>query len=64
MPLASVPSAQRRDPAVRRGEYDIRSLDVFVSRLRKKMGRYNGQNLIETVRGRGYQLNVNISRIG
>jgi len=37
-------------------EYDIRSLDVFVSRLRKKMAQYNGQDLIETVRGRGYRL--------
>ncbi|RZL28609.1 MAG: response regulator transcription factor [Sphingomonas sp.] len=45
-------------------EYDIRSLDVFVSRLRKKMNQYNGHDLIETVRGRGYRLNVNISRVG
>ena len=37
-------------------EYDVRSLDVFVSRLRKKMAQYNGQDLIETVRGRGYRL--------
>lgn len=37
-------------------ESDIRSLDVFVSRLRKKMAQYNGQDLIETVRGRGYRL--------
>lgn len=45
-------------------EYDMRSLDVFVSRLRKKMNQYNGHDLIETVRGRGYRLNVNISRVG
>jgi DNA-binding response OmpR family regulator len=37
-------------------ESDLRSLDVFVSRLRKKMARYGSQNIIETVRGRGYRL--------
>jgi DNA-binding response OmpR family regulator len=35
---------------------DDRSLGVFVSRLRKKLARYGGQGLIETVRGRGYRL--------
>ena len=42
-------------------EYNIRSLDVFVSRLRKKMAQYNGQDLIETVRGRGYRLRTILS---
>lgn len=37
-------------------EYDIRSLDVFISRIRKKMSIYNGQYIIETVRGKGYRL--------
>lgn len=37
-------------------EYEVRSLDVFVSRLRKKLAQYGGQHLIETVRGRGYRL--------
>lgn len=45
-------------------EYEARSLDVFVSRLRKKMANYDGQDLIETVRGRGYRLNTTIPRIG
>lgn len=44
-------------------EYNIRSLDVFVSRLRKKMAQYNGQDLIETVRGRGYRLSTTPYRI-
>ncbi len=44
-------------------EYDIRSLDVFISRIRKKMALYNGQDLIETVRGRGYRLSTTTSRI-
>jgi two-component system torCAD operon response regulator TorR len=44
-------------------EYDIRSLDVFVSRLRKKMAQYNGQDLIETVRGKGYRLSTTPNRI-
>lgn len=45
-------------------EYDVRSLDVFVSRLRKKMAQYGGQDLIETVRGRGYRLANVIIRTG
>ena len=44
-------------------EYNGRSLDVFVSRLRKKIAQYEGHDLIETVRGRGYRLNNNLSRI-
>lgn len=35
---------------------DARALDVFVCRLRKKIAKYDGQGLIETVRGRGYRL--------
>jgi DNA-binding response OmpR family regulator len=45
-----------RNIAVNNDEYDARSLDVFVSRLRKKLSSYGGQDLIETVRGRGYRL--------
>lgn len=37
-------------------EYEFRSLDVCLSRLRKKMEKLGGQDLIETVRGRGYRL--------
>ncbi|MBD8737421.1 response regulator transcription factor [Sphingomonas sp. CFBP 13706] len=37
-------------------EFDPRSLDVSISRLRKKMARYGGHGIIETVRGRGYRL--------
>lgn len=40
--------------------YDIRSIDVFVSRLRKKIYKHGGHSLINTVRGRGYQLNTAI----
>ena len=43
-------------------EYDVRSLDVVVSRLRKNMAQYNGQDLIEKVRGREYRLST--TRIG
>ncbi|MBD8472164.1 response regulator transcription factor [Sphingomonas sp. CFBP 8765] len=41
-------------------DYDIRSIDVFVSRLRKKIYKHGGYSLIKTVRGRGYQLNTAI----
>ena len=41
-------------------DYDIRSIDVFVSRLRKKIYKHGGHSLIKTVRGRGYQLNTAI----
>lgn len=46
------------------GKHDGRSLDVFVSRLRKKLAKQKGPDLIETVRGRGYRLNVDIHRGG
>jgi len=39
-------------------DYDVRSIDVFISRLRKKIYNYGGHSLIKTVRGRGYQLNT------
>jgi DNA-binding response OmpR family regulator len=35
---------------------DIRSTDVLVSRLRKKLAKYGGKDLIQTVRGEGYRL--------
>lgn len=36
--------------------YNDRSLDVFVSRIRKKITRIAAQDLIQTVRGKGYRL--------
>jgi len=41
-------------------DYDIRSIDVFISRLRKKIYNHGGHSLIKTVRGRGYQLNTSM----
>jgi DNA-binding response OmpR family regulator len=35
---------------------DIRSTDVLVSRLRKKLAKIGGKGLIQTVRGEGYRL--------
>jgi len=35
---------------------DLRTMDVLVSRLRKKMMHYGDKNIIETVRGFGYRL--------
>jgi DNA-binding response OmpR family regulator len=35
---------------------DLRTMDVLVSRLRKKMMHYGDENIIETVRGFGYRL--------
>lgn len=35
---------------------DLRSTDVQVSRLRKKLALYGGQDLIQTVRGKGYKM--------
>ncbi|WP_307090106.1 response regulator transcription factor [Sphingomonas faeni] len=35
---------------------DIRSTDVHVSRLRRKLALYGGQDLIQTVRGQGYRM--------
>ena len=40
-----------------RGEPDLKTIDVFVCHLRKKLvGAMYGESLIETVRGRGYVL--------
>jgi len=36
--------------------YGIRSIDVVVSRLRKKLAKHGGKDLIQTVRGKGYRL--------
>lgn len=43
---------------VANGEFliDRRSMDAIVSRLRRKLGAYDDQPLIETVRGSGYRL--------
>jgi two-component system OmpR family response regulator len=35
---------------------DLRSTDVHVSRLRRKLALYGGQDLIQTVRGQGYRM--------
>ncbi|WP_159513530.1 response regulator transcription factor [Sphingomonas sp. T1] len=35
---------------------DLRSADVHVSRLRRKLALYGGQDLIQTVRGQGYRM--------
>ena len=35
-----------------------RSLDMHISRLRKKIGEMGGDDLVKTVRGAGYQLAV------
>jgi DNA-binding response OmpR family regulator len=37
--------------------YGTRSIDVVVSRLRKKLAKHGGKDLIQTVRGKGYRLN-------
>lgn len=35
---------------------DLRSVDIHVSRLRKKLALHGGQDLIQTVRGQGYKM--------
>jgi DNA-binding response OmpR family regulator len=42
-------------------EYDLRTLDVFISRLRKKLSQHGGRDLIKTIRGRGYRLSESTS---
>jgi DNA-binding response OmpR family regulator len=37
--------------------YGTRSIDVVVSRLRKKLAKHGGKDLIQTVRGKGCRLN-------
>ena len=43
------------------GPYD-RSIDVLISRLRRKLGEYSGQPLFKTVRNGGYQLAAIVER--
>ena len=45
-------------------ECDIRSLNVYVSRLRKKIASYDCYDIIKTVQGRGYRLNTTMRPIG
>lgn len=47
-------------------EYDglDRSIDRRISRLRKKLETANGDSLIKTIRGKGYQLCVHIDDLG
>ncbi len=40
----------------REHEYDTRTVEIFIMRLRKKLDNTNGNPLIETVRGMGYRL--------
>lgn len=49
--------ARHRQP----GLYD-RSMDVQISRLRRKLAQAGGQELIKTVRGAGYMLTVSVRR--
>ena len=37
-------------------QYDTRTVEIFIMRLRKKLEPENGANLIQTVRGVGYQM--------
>ncbi|SNS73264.1 DNA-binding response regulator, OmpR family, contains REC and winged-helix (wHTH) domain [Sphingomonas laterariae] len=47
----------------RRAQASDRSIDVLVSRLRRKLGDVdNGEDLIRTVRGRGYMLAADVER--
>jgi DNA-binding response OmpR family regulator len=47
----------------RRAQASDRSIDVLVSRLRRKLdGAKNGDTLIRTVRGRGYMLAADVER--
>lgn len=39
-------------------EVDAGSVDTLVSRIRKKIGKYKGKDLVETVHGVGYRLNL------
>ena len=38
-----------------------RTIDSIISRIRKKLARFEGGNLIETVRGQGYRLSVPVT---
>lgn len=43
---------------VTRTESEESSVDITVSRLRKKLGKYKDEEIIETVHGRGFRLNL------
>jgi len=44
-------------PSLRRhGRAELKIIDVFICKLRKKLSRRDGENYIETVWGRGYVL--------
>ena len=43
----------------REHQYDTRTVEIFIMRLRKKLELDDGANLIRTVRGAGYQMAVN-----
>jgi DNA-binding response OmpR family regulator len=40
----------------REHEYDTRTVEIFIARLRKKIDFHNGVSLIQTLRGRGYTI--------
>lgn len=39
-------------------EYNERTINAFVSRLRRKLSEFGGQDLIESIRGQGYRINM------
>jgi DNA-binding response OmpR family regulator len=39
-------------------QYDTRTVEIFIMRLRKKLETKDGANLIQTVRGVGYQMSA------
>ena len=39
---------------VREHEYDTRTVEIFIMRLRKRLDRHGGDSVIGTVRGVGY----------
>jgi DNA-binding response OmpR family regulator len=40
----------------REHEHDTRTVEIFITRLRKKIDSHNGVSLIQTLRGRGYTI--------
>lgn len=62
--LFDEPGTTKDRPSLRRAgidqseDYNNRTINAFVSRLRKKLEKHGGENLIESVRGQGYRLNA------
>lgn len=51
-------SSLRRAGIDQAEDYNNRTINAFVSRLRKKLEKHGGADLIESVRGQGYRLNT------